>query len=201
MSSRQSSNGPETSRSPLTSPTERAPRRRPAKSSAPVSEPRRSGTLPAAFEDDELIDYVDDDEDMDARRSSFSSQSARDRRASSIPLSPPSVGSYDGHYQDDDGREMRVDNVLGHWHFAPLLIAIVPPLGAVVGGKADAWSDAILLFIASFYLYQLLKGTFACGMPPTVAHVPFLTHPTCRGSAPRHLPCCESRLFSGFLLA
>jgi hypothetical protein len=142
----------ESARSPVTSPTERTARRPPRSKSGPT------------YEEDEDLEYDDEDDDDEYahRRSSSSSQSQSNRggrkRSASIPLSPPSVGSDDEYYQGERPIEVKSENVLGNWHFAPLLIAIVPPLGAVLGGGADAWSDAILLVIASFYLYQLLKG-------------------------------------------
>lgn len=46
---------------------------------------------------------------------------------------------------------------LGGWHYAPLLIALAPAMASLLGGRADAWSDAILLLLASFWLYQFLK--------------------------------------------
>lgn len=155
ISSRISQNAPETSRSQVTSPTEKLSRRKQGAS----QEGRRTNSNPTFVEDqDDILEYEEEADEYDARRSSSSSQSNRGRkRSASIPMSPPSVGSDDDYYQDD-AREIRAENVLGNWHFAPLLIAIVPPLGAVLGGGADAWSDAILLVIASFYLYQLLKG-------------------------------------------
>lgn len=158
MSSSRSSAGPyrkpqgpsENARSPLATPTESSSRKSKSSKSGPT------------FQDDEDLEYDDEEDDeTEQRRSSGSSQSTRGRkRSSSIPLSPPSVGSDDDYYQDDRSRGNKGENVLGNWHFAPLLIAIVPPLGAVLGGGADAWSDAILLVIASFYLYQLLKGEY-----------------------------------------
>ncbi|CEH11806.1 hypothetical protein CBOM_07201 [Ceraceosorus bombacis] len=48
-------------------------------------------------------------------------------------------------------------SALGGWHYAPLLIALIPPAGALLGGKADAWSDAVLLILSAFWLYQFLR--------------------------------------------
>lgn len=101
------------------------------------------------------------------RRTSSNSSGGR-ARSSSIPQAPPTLegeGFYDDVANDSDsgsefahgGAEVKAENVLGGWHFAPLLIAVLPPLGAVLGGHSDAWSDAILLAIASFWLYQFLK--------------------------------------------
>ncbi|KDN42188.1 DUF1000-domain-containing protein [Tilletiaria anomala UBC 951] len=43
------------------------------------------------------------------------------------------------------------------WHTAPLALALAPPLGALLGAKAEHWSNAILLFLASFWLYQFIR--------------------------------------------
>lgn len=154
----QTASGPESSRSPVTSPTERSFNK---KRSSYQSDPRKpSSTTSASYENGNNNEEYYEEDDVDLRRSSSSSNSTRGRRSHQrdIPISPPSVGSDDDYYQNDEVRETRAENVLGNWHYAPLLIAIVPPLGALLGGGADAWSDAILLIIASFYLYQLLKG-------------------------------------------
>ncbi|UZJ56342.1 hypothetical protein CBS101457_005662 [Exobasidium rhododendri] len=159
MTSRTSEGAASNARSPLNSPLERSSRGRASKKPQDGDYRRGSESNPS-FEDDESIDYVEEEEDNDApaRTPAYSSRSNRDRRQSrSIPLSPPSIGSDDDHYHQGDMPQIRSENILGNWHFAPLLIALVPPLGAVLGGGADAWSDAILLVVASFYLYQLLK--------------------------------------------
>ena len=39
----------------------------------------------------------------------------------------------------------------------PLLLAILPPIGSLFTGSPDAWSDALMLGIATFYLYNLVK--------------------------------------------
>lgn len=49
------------------------------------------------------------------------------------------------------------DNILGGWHYAPLIIALAPPIGAVLGGKAEHWSNALLVLLGSFWLYQFLR--------------------------------------------
>lgn len=145
---------PETSRLQASSPIDRPSRKRQSSN----QEARRFSNNNPNFVDEEekILEYEDEEYDVKRPSSSQSNRGGR-KRSAIIPISPPSVGSDDDYYQDD-AREIRAENVLGNWHFAPLLIAIVPPLGAVLGGGADAWSDAILLVIASFYLYQLLKG-------------------------------------------
>lgn len=118
--------------------------------------PRRSPSSEKVPSD---IDYVDDEELRHSARPTR-------RRSSSIPMAPPSLGTQEDEYDDNDDdndeygnpRVIKPENILGGWHFAPLLIAVIPPLGALMGGRADAWSDAILLVLASFWLYQFLKG-------------------------------------------
>lgn len=44
------------------------------------------------------------------------------------------------------------------WHHLPLVLVALPPLGAIVHGRAENWSDAIILALVVFYLYQLIKG-------------------------------------------
>lgn len=95
--------------------------------------------------------------------SSSSSYGATKERRNSIPRAPPTLDDDPSFDQDglsggEDDDFDQPENVLGGWHFAPLLIAVVPPIGAVLGGHSDAWSDAILLVLASFWLYQFLKG-------------------------------------------
>jgi len=44
------------------------------------------------------------------------------------------------------------------WHHLPLFLVGLPSLGAIVHGRAEQWSDAIILALVVFYLYQLIKG-------------------------------------------
>ncbi|BGP14274.1 hypothetical protein JCM10213_005834 [Rhodosporidiobolus nylandii] len=43
------------------------------------------------------------------------------------------------------------------WHHLPLVLVALPPLGAIIHGRAENWSDAIILLLVCFYLYQLIK--------------------------------------------
>ncbi|GAA5949791.1 hypothetical protein JCM21900_004201 [Sporobolomyces salmonicolor] len=43
------------------------------------------------------------------------------------------------------------------WHHVPLILVALPPLGAIIHGRAENWSDAIILILICFYLYQLIK--------------------------------------------
>lgn len=44
------------------------------------------------------------------------------------------------------------------WHHLPLFLVAVPSLGAILHGRAENWSDAIVLALVVFYLYHLIKG-------------------------------------------
>ncbi|SCV67864.1 BQ2448_5475 [Microbotryum intermedium] len=43
------------------------------------------------------------------------------------------------------------------WHHLPLFLVVLPPLGAIIHGRAENWSDGIVITIVCFYLYQLIK--------------------------------------------
>lgn len=43
-------------------------------------------------------------------------------------------------------------------HSWPILFAVVPPLGALVFGKSDIWSDILTLALIAFFLYNIIKG-------------------------------------------
>lgn len=45
-------------------------------------------------------------------------------------------------------------------HSWPILFAVVPPLGALVFGKSDIWSDILTLALIAFFLYNIIKGMF-----------------------------------------
>ncbi|GAA5976742.1 hypothetical protein JCM11641_005680 [Rhodosporidiobolus odoratus] len=116
-----------------------------------------------------------------ARRPSTSSQ-ARPRRASRREeedvhplLRPPRKA--DRKWTDRDKRRAKMeppkDHELGEteeewqkhhdeektsgWHHLPLVLVALPILGATVHGRAENWSDGIILILICFYLYQLIK--------------------------------------------
>jgi len=47
-------------------------------------------------------------------------------------------------------------------HSWPILFAVIPPLGALVFGKADIFSDILTLLLIAFFLYNIIKGK-RCG--------------------------------------
>ncbi|GAA6018831.1 hypothetical protein JCM10207_000255 [Rhodosporidiobolus poonsookiae] len=51
----------------------------------------------------------------------------------------------------------RVDAFGRTLHPVPLILVALPPLGAIIHGRAENWSDAVILLLICFYLYQLIK--------------------------------------------
>jgi hypothetical protein len=43
-------------------------------------------------------------------------------------------------------------------HSWPILFAVVPPLGALIFGKSDIFSDILTLILIAFFLYNIIKG-------------------------------------------
>lgn len=41
----------------------------------------------------------------------------------------------------------------------PILLAVVPTLGAFVVGSAEIWSDFLMLILILFYVYKWMTGT------------------------------------------
>ncbi|KAN0062629.1 hypothetical protein ACQY0O_005170 [Thecaphora frezii] len=92
---------------------------------------------------------------MRRRSSTASAASYADSATGSVRTAPPGLSP-----EDEDGgppADETSPETFGGWHYLPLIIALAPPIGAVIGGRADAWSDAILLFLSSFWLYQFLR--------------------------------------------
>ncbi|KAK0548682.1 hypothetical protein OC845_003471 [Tilletia horrida] len=75
-----------------------------------------------------------------------------------VPFAPPSL-DYDAYQAEIDQHRAAAaaDSAFGGWHWAPLVIALAPPIGTLLGGHADAWSDAILLLLGTFWLYQWMR--------------------------------------------
>lgn len=99
------------------------------------------------------MQYVDEEEEDeyadDERRRNSTSQSSYSAHA------PPSMT--EDEIAEFEAAQNAARDSLGGWHYAPLAVALAPPLGALLGGHSDAWSDAILLILASFWLYQFLR--------------------------------------------
>ncbi|GAA5859308.1 hypothetical protein JCM8547_001976 [Rhodosporidiobolus lusitaniae] len=58
---------------------------------------------------------------------------------------------------DEEWQEHHEQEQQSGWHHLPLVLVALPPLGAIVHGRAENWADAILLLLVCFYLYQLIK--------------------------------------------
>jgi len=57
----------------------------------------------------------------------------------------------------DTLRDPTSDSFSAHAYSWPIAFALIPPLGALVYGKSDIWSDALLLMLIAFYLYNIIK--------------------------------------------
>ncbi|GEM12648.1 hypothetical protein Rt10032_c23g6665 [Rhodotorula toruloides] len=77
------------------------------------------------------------------------------RGGKGVALEPPR--DPDLFLSDDDFHEHLEAEKTSGWHHLPLILVALPPLGAVVHGRAENWSDAIVLALVVFYLYQLIK--------------------------------------------
>lgn len=47
-------------------------------------------------------------------------------------------------------------------HSWPILFAVIPPLGALIFGKSDIFSDMLTLILIAFFLYNIIKGNINC---------------------------------------
>lgn len=98
------------------------------------------------------MSYVDDDEGEDAAYYDDEEDATR------TPLAPPAADADEEDHAELLAARKSGEHSLGGWHYAPLIVGLAPPLGAILGGgKADHWSDVILLLLSSFWLFQCLK--------------------------------------------
>ncbi|GAA6027836.1 hypothetical protein JCM8097_001740 [Rhodosporidiobolus ruineniae] len=74
------------------------------------------------------------------------------RKAKTAPPRDPELFDTDDEWQEHHEQEQT-----SGWHHLPLVLVALPPLGAIVHGRAENWSDAIILLLICFYLYQLIK--------------------------------------------
>ncbi|CAO1637853.1 unnamed protein product [Sympodiomycopsis kandeliae] len=137
------------------------PRRKSSSDRPPYTTNRRSSSSGSG-------DFAASSQAAHRRRSSSSSSFYKDpyideedsEEQDDIPFEPPTAGL------PTDQEEMAEliaarqsgEHSLGGWHYFPLIIGLAPPLGAILGGgQADHWSDAILLVLSAFWLFQCLK--------------------------------------------
>ena len=72
------------------------------------------------------------------------------KRSRSYARAPPGAQQQDG---DDEHH-----GSFSGWHYLPLIFALVPPLGAIVHGRAEAWTDMLMLIVISFCACVQLCG-------------------------------------------
>ncbi|CAG8558122.1 14662_t:CDS:10 [Funneliformis caledonium] len=63
-----------------------------------------------------------------------------------IPTGPPEMM-----------RDPTTESFSTHAYSWPIAFAVVPPMGALIYGKSDVWSDFLLLLLIAFYLYNIIK--------------------------------------------
>ncbi|CAG8704180.1 9849_t:CDS:2 [Cetraspora pellucida] len=73
-------------------------------------------------------------------------RSYKDRNDPEISTSPPELI-----------RDPTSESFSTHTHIWPIVFAVVPPMGALIYGKSDVWSDFLLLLLIAFYLYNIIK--------------------------------------------
>lgn len=66
---------------------------------------------------------------------------------SEIPTGPP-----------ESMKDPTTDSFSSHAYSWPIAFAVIPPMGALIYGKSDVWSDFLLLLLIAFYLYNIIKG-------------------------------------------
>ncbi|GAA5968127.1 hypothetical protein JCM8115_001748 [Rhodotorula mucilaginosa] len=102
-------------------------------------------------------------EEAEMLRSSTSGSTARLRRRSTsaqtkykaTALQPPKLPEL--RESDDEFRNHVEMEKTSSLHHLPLVLVAIPSLGAILHGRAENWSDAIVLALVVFYLYNLIK--------------------------------------------
>ncbi|KDE03251.1 hypothetical protein MVLG_06245 [Microbotryum lychnidis-dioicae p1A1 Lamole] len=85
-----------------------------------------------------------------------SSSSMNGLNSARIPIQPPKHPDMFDTEEEWNTHHDTIEKTQG-WHHLPLFLVILPPLGAVIHGRAENWSDGIVITIVCFYLYQLIK--------------------------------------------
>jgi len=80
------------------------------------------------------------------RSMNASKNDRKHRERSDIPTGPPEMM-----------RDPTTDAFSSHAYSWPIAFAVVPPMGALIYGKSDVWSDFLLLLLIAFYLYNIIK--------------------------------------------
>lgn len=76
------------------------------------------------------------------------------REIDELPHGPPLLNEREYSSREDQEEH---DKEGSSWHYLPLVFALIPPLGAVIHGKADIWTDILMLLLLAYYLYNLVK--------------------------------------------
>ncbi|KAG9285366.1 hypothetical protein G9A89_010841 [Geosiphon pyriformis] len=71
----------------------------------------------------------------------------RESMAHELPTGPPSKPF----------RDPTSDSFSTHAYSWPILFAVIPPMGGLIYGKSEVWSDFLLLLLIAFYLYNIIK--------------------------------------------
>ncbi|GAC94829.1 thioredoxin [Pseudozyma hubeiensis SY62] len=147
--------GPRSSSIPdISTPTERPARHNRSHSTSSLNPPMPRYRRTASSHSAPPMQHVDEeDEDGFADDQDFGRHGQQ--QMGFVPQAPPSMTEEE--QAEFEAAQKAAADTLGGWHYAPLAVALAPPLGALLGGHSDAWSDAILLILASFWLYQFLR--------------------------------------------
>ncbi|CBQ69001.1 related to TRX2-thioredoxin II [Sporisorium reilianum SRZ2] len=176
-SARPGFNAPRSSSIPdLSTYTHRPARHSRSHSTSSLNAPRPGSRRSVSSASAPPMQHVEEEEEDDyADNNGYSrrdQQQHQQQQAGFVPLAPPSMTEEEE--AEFDAAQKAARDTLGGWHFAPLGVALAPPLGALLGGHSDAWSDAILLILASFWLYQFLRVPWDIYHASRTRHV--LTH-------------------------
>lgn len=93
-----------------------------------------------------------DDDDGDSDQSNLATGGGAQASAR-VPMQPP---RYPDTYESEQEWK-NAEKESNSWHHLPLLLVALPPVGAIIHGRAENWSDGLILVLIGFYLYQLIK--------------------------------------------
>ncbi|KAI5479055.1 hypothetical protein MNV49_004337 [Pseudohyphozyma bogoriensis] len=72
------------------------------------------------------------------------------------PLAPPRLP--DLAETEEQWRAFHEKEKSQGWHHLPLVLVALPPFGAILHGRAENWTDAIILVLLCFILYHIIIG-------------------------------------------
>ncbi|KAG0226321.1 hypothetical protein BGW42_003756 [Actinomortierella wolfii] len=98
---------------------------------------------------------------LPASQSRTKTHSTSSASSSSSSASSTTGGDGNGSHRHQSSERQRAaaeaHDHSGGIHSWPILFAIIPPLGALVFGKSDIWSDMLTLALIAFFLYNIIK--------------------------------------------